>query len=60
MSQFWKLAILCSVGSIFVVLGVILNLPVIIQTIILIVGLVLSIAGLIMIMKYVLNSDKNN
>lgn len=58
MSQFSKLAILCSIGSICVVLGVILKLPVAIQVILLVVGLVLSIVGLISITKYMLSADK--
>lgn len=59
MSQFWKLAILCSIGSICVVLGVILKIPVIIQTILLCFGLILSILGLFRIAKYVLSNEKN-
>lgn len=58
MSQFWKLAILCSAGSICVVLGVILKLPVIIQIILLVLGLILSILGLINISRFLLSSDK--
>lgn len=59
MTQFWKLAILCSIGSICVVLGVILKIPVIIQTILIFLGLILSILGLIRIAKFVLSSEKN-
>lgn len=60
MSQFWKLAIICSVGSICVVLGVILNLPVAMQLALLVVGLVLSIWGLVSIIRYMLAENKKD
>lgn len=57
MNQLWKLAIICSIGSICVVLGIILTLPVIIQGLLLIVGLAVSIYGLVRVSKYLLNDQ---
>lgn len=56
--KFWKLAISCSIGSILIVLGVIVQMPIIYQLIALVVGLIITCINLFAVTKYFLTSQK--
>lgn len=56
--KFWKLAISCSVGSILIVIGIIVQMPIIYQLIVLVVGLIVTCINLLVVTKYLLTNQK--
>ena len=54
----WSFALMCSIGSILIVLGTMLNLSPLLQVFLLLVGLIISLANLGGLIKLLLS--KNN
>lgn len=53
-NNLWSLALLCSTGSILVVLGIILKVPLAIQLLMLLSGIIICGIGVFKLAKYIL------